>query len=733
MATIAKTFGVRNGLDVANTIVLDSNRYLSNIVGANVNTANATTVNATNFVTSVGLDVTGQANAARSQANTARDTANGAYAQANGAYAQANGAYAQANGAYAQANGAYDQANGAYAQANTSGNTVRVYANSAGELSNKFLNFVNTASIQVSVADSGDGNANITFTTTGAAVGDAYAQANAAYEQANSARDQANTGYGQANAAYNTANVKVASIAVSGNGLAVSNSTSANINGYTISVNVATTSERGTTLLIDSVSSSDTANAATANAVKTAWDYANTKLAITGGTINGSLNVSGNLAITGNTTYYNVTTYSVDDPLIYLAANNDTSDLVDIGFMGGHNTAGVYQHSGLARDAGDGTWYLFTGLQDEGHENNIVDFANTTLATLRSNIAANSITLMGNVVATAANTTAAYDQANAARGQANTAYGQANAAYAQANAAYGDANTRVLKAGDTMTGNLTVNAFINTNTVFVNKKTDLAAPNTSNFNGERLRLFDFDEAGHPNYAIGVEQSHIWMGVDSSAYNQGFKWYGNTALAMRLSGNGVLEVANTINAKSFVTVAGLNVTDQANTAYAQANAARGQANAAYDQANAAYADANTRVSKSGDTMTGNLTITVAGEGFKVANANVTNYLSVGSLNVTTNVVTTSTTGQVILDAFALTAHSSAKYFVQANSGLDFVTTEIIVLHDGTNIYLTEYGTIETGPSLGTFSADIDSGNARLLFTANNNVNTIRSVRYGVLVP
>jgi hypothetical protein len=129
----------------------------------------------------------------------------------------------------------------------------------------------------------------------------------------------------------------------------------------------------------------------------------------------------------------------------------------------------------------------------------------------------------------------------------------------------------------------------------------------------------------------------------------------------------------------------------------------------------------------------VTITTAGEGLEVANANVTSYLTVGTLNVTTNTVVTSSSGQVVLDTFATTDHASAKYFVQANSGSDFTTTEVILVQDGTNVWLTEYGTLQTGPSLGIFSADINSGDVRLLFTANNNVNTIRSVRYGVLVP
>jgi hypothetical protein len=568
MATLNRTFSVKNGLDVANTVVLDSSRNISNVVNANVTTVHANTVNSQYFFTSAGLNVPNQAN------------------------------------------NAFSQANAAYAAANTAANTVQVSQNGSGTLFGKHLNFVNTATITVNVTDDLNGNANIGFVAVGGA---AFDQANAAYAQANVARDTANAAYGEANAAYSTANLKVASITGSGNGLAISNTTTANVNDYVVSVNVATTAVRGTTLLIDSISSNDTGNAATANAVKTAWDYANTKLSLAGGTV-GSLNVSGNLTVTGNTKYVNVETYIVTDPLIYLAANNDTSDLVDIGFMGAHNTAGIYQHSGLARHAVDGKFYLFTGLQDEGHVNNVIDVANTTMATLRANLEANSITLMGNVVATQANLTIAHNQANSAYGQANLAYAQANTAYGQANDAYGQAN--------------------------------------------------------------------------AAYGQ------------------------------------------ANAAYGQANTAYGQANDAFTQANAAYAAANNRVLKAGDTMTGALTINTSGTGLTVGNVNVTHHLTVSSLNVTVNNITTVISGQLVIDAFPTNALASAKYFVQANSGTDYLTTEIIVVQDGTNIWLTEYGTIQTGPSLGTFTADVDSGNARLLFNAVNNVNTIRSVRYGV---
>jgi hypothetical protein len=159
----------------------------------------------------------------------------------------------------------------------------------------------------------------------------AYAQANGAYAQANGAYAQANGAYDQANGAYSQANGAYAQA-----------------NGAYAQANLAYSQAN------DAYGQANSAR----NQANAAYAEANLKLNLTGGTINGSLNVSGNLTITGNTTYQNVTTYVVDDPLIYLAANNDTSDLVDIGFVGAKNTSGVYSHTGLARDAGDGTWYL---------------------------------------------------------------------------------------------------------------------------------------------------------------------------------------------------------------------------------------------------------------------------------------------------------------------------------------------------------------------------------------
>ncbi len=112
-------------------------------------------------------------------------------------------------------------------------------------------------------------------------------------------------------------------------------------------------------------------------------------------TFDNGINVTGNIYLNGNTTYINVATLNITDPLIYLASNNDLTDTVDIGFMGGKNTGGTYSHTGLARHAADGVWYLFDNLVDEGHQNNVIDVANTTYALLRANLEAQSLNVNG--------------------------------------------------------------------------------------------------------------------------------------------------------------------------------------------------------------------------------------------------------------------------------------------------------------------------------------------------
>ena len=81
----------------------------------------------------------------------------------------------------------------------------------------------------------------------------------------------------------------------------------------------------------------------------------------------GNVTISGNLTVSGTTTTVNSSTLSVQDPLIILANNNNSSDVVDIGFYGLYDTSGSQDlYAGLFRDASDsGKFKLFKDLQVE--------------------------------------------------------------------------------------------------------------------------------------------------------------------------------------------------------------------------------------------------------------------------------------------------------------------------------------------------------------------------------
>jgi hypothetical protein len=88
----------------------------------------------------------------------------------------------------------------------------------------------------------------------------------------------------------------------------------------------------------------------------------------------------------------------------------------------------------------------------------------------------------------------------------------------------------------------------------------------------------------------------------------------------------------------------------------------------------------------------------------------------------------------LDNFAATgAFSTVEYLVVANCQSTFHVTKLLVVTDGTNVYLDEYSTIQTGGPVGTFTAAIATGNVQLLMTANNATSTVvRTTRYTVAV-
>lgn len=190
-------------------------------------------------------------------ANVANTTANFAYAQANSAYAEANLANASAQTALVIANLAYGEANTANATAQTALVTpIFVQGNSVGSERNLSFSSANTSNLIITgLDDTPNGNVVITIDT----------------------RLIGGGGGGNSNGVI---------LVATGLGLNGGPITSVG----TISANVANATQQGIVLLINSISNTDTGNAATANAVT--WAYL---------TANGTAQSAITLALAANT------------------------------------------------------------------------------------------------------------------------------------------------------------------------------------------------------------------------------------------------------------------------------------------------------------------------------------------------------------------------------------------------------------------------------------------------
>jgi hypothetical protein len=112
-------------------------------------------------------------------------------------------------------------------------------------------------------------------------------------------------------------------------------------------------------------------------------------------TIDGDITISGNLHVLGTQTVITTATLEVSDPLLYLAANNYTSDVVDIGFIGHYNNGSANLHAGLIRHAGDKDFYVFDSYNVEPEGNNVIDITGNGFHI--ANLHANLISAWSNV------------------------------------------------------------------------------------------------------------------------------------------------------------------------------------------------------------------------------------------------------------------------------------------------------------------------------------------------
>ena len=280
-----------------------------------------------------------------------------------------------------------------------------------------------------------------------------------------------------------------------------------------------------------------------------------------------------------------------------------------------------------------------------------------------------------NTLTSGAGVSSAFDKANSAYDLAQSSYAQANTDYDLAQSAFDAANT-AYGAIPSLSGYAT--------------ESYVGTAITNLVNGAPTTLDTLKEIAD---ALGNDAnlSSTLTTLIGSAYGQA-----NTSTNLAQS---AFDAANTAYGAipSLVGYATETyVTDHSQPAYDQANTAQSTAQAAFDKANTSTAGALTNGSHS---------LTLESDGVLSLST---------SASIYSNTYTFGSTSPVDVDVFALSDYSAVKYLIQATLGTEIHSTEVTLMHNGTDIYVSEYATMFT-TNLISVSASIGSGNASLSIT------------------
>jgi hypothetical protein len=90
--------------------------------------------------------------------------------------------------------------------------------------------------------------------------------------------------------------------------------------------------------------------------------------------------------------------------------------------------------------------------------------------------------------------------------------------------------------------------------------------------------------------------------------------------------------------------------------------------------------------------------------------------------TSTALTTTSTSEANLDTFAHADFRAARYVVAMSEGSNFHSTEVVLVHDGSAVTMTQYGTL-MNQSVATFDADINGTDLRLRITPASANSTV----------
>lgn len=113
-----------------------------------------------------------------------------------------------------------------------------------------------------------------------------------------------------------------------------------------------------------------------------------------------------------------------------------------------------------------------------------------------------------------------------------------------------------------------------------------------------------------------------------------------------------------------------------------------------------------------------------------------YADTTELQTSTSTISAGATAATTINSFTAATFTSAELIVQVKQGANIHTSKLLLIHDGTDVYLTEYGTVYNSDILVTWDAIVTSGNVVVQATntaasaAANSVTTVKTSRTAI---
>jgi|TARA_R110000764_G_scaffold134550_2_gene222615 hypothetical protein len=128
------------------------------------------------------------------------------------------------------------------------------------------------------------------------------------------------------------------------------------------------------------------------------------------------------------------------------------------------------------------------------------------------------------------------------------------------------------------------------------------------------------------------------------------------------------------------------------------------------------------------------LTTDGSGVLSFATNVPAAATVGTNSAhTSNTKTHTAATAVVVDSFSSSAHRSAKYMVQVDdtdNANKFQTSEVLLVHNGSATFMTEYGQVNTSTTIATIDSDLVGGLVRLIVTPASTNTIVKVTRLAV---